>query len=247
MSILIAPTLFSDDLPFILPKGEGYNWHFDESQQVFIVHLPQGELRYAAHFFDKKTSDDMLDYLLKNDTTDWKSTDWKSINPNEIAWKNIDWRLDSIRMFGKLIPQPRFTAWYGDEGKSYQYSGLKMQPKPWNEGLLSLKNTIEPIAGVAFNSVLLNWYRDGQDHMSWHADDERELGKNPTIGSVNFGASRRFLLRRKDNPSEKIEIPLHHGSLLLMCGEMQHFWQHALPKAAKVKDTRVNLTFRVIQ
>ena len=247
MNETLFSTLNSKELPFDLPQGDGYDWHFDESQQVFIVHLPQGELLYAAHFFDKKISDEMLDYLLKNDTIDCKSADCKNINPNKLAWKNIAWRLDSILMFGKMIPQPRFTAWYGDEGKSYKYSGLTMQPKPWNEGLLTLKKAIEPLAKVTFNSVLLNWYRDGQDHMGWHADNEPELGKNPTIASVNFGVSRRFLLRRKDNKNEKIEILLHHGSLLLMRSAMQHFWQHSLPKAAKVKENRVNLTFRVIQ
>jgi alkylated DNA repair dioxygenase AlkB len=246
MQLFDNPFPTSTTLPFSLPNQEDYTWRFDEHHNMFVIHLPQGELLYNASFFDKKESDFMLDYLLENNINHWKSIDWKNKNPNEVQWENIKWRLDSIQMFGKLIPQPRFTAWYGDEGKQYKYSGLTMQPQPWNEGLLALKTKIESVSTTRFNSVLLNWYRDGQDYMSWHTDDERELGRNPIIASVNFGASRRFLLRRNSNPNEKIEIPLHHGTFLLMRGETQHFWQHSLPKALKVKDTRVNLTFRTI-
>ena len=150
-------------------------------------------------------------------------------------------------MFGKQIYQPRYTAWYGDSDKPYTYSGLTLQPKPWNKGLRYLKNEVDKIAGVTFNSVLMNWYRDGEDYMGWHADDEKELGKNPVIASVNFGATRRFLLRRKDDKKLKIEFPLKHGSLLIMKGELQHYWQHSVPKERKVKEDRFNLTFRVIK
>lgn len=234
------------ELPFPLPQNENYSWHFDELNKVFVVKIPNGMLLYGAHFFDKNESDTAINYLLENENSDWKTTDWKNIDPKTIFWKNINWRLDAIRMFGKMVLQPRFTAWYGDENKSYKYSGLMMQPEAWNDGLLFLKNKIEKIANTNFNSVLLNWYRDGSDHMGWHQDNEPELGKNPIIASVNLGATRRFLIRNKENTSEKIEIPLHHGTFLLMQGEMQHYWQHSIPKAAKVKTTRVNLTFRKI-
>ena len=236
----------NQELPFLLPQNENYSWHFDEINKVFVVKIPNGMLLYGAHFFDKNESDTAINYLLENENSDWETTDWKSIDPKTISWKNINWRLDAIKMFGKMVLQPRFTAWYGDENKSYKYSGLTMKPEAWNDGLLFLKNKIEKIANTSFNSVLLNWYRDGGDHMGWHQDNEPELGKNPTIASVNLGATRRFLIRNKEIPSEKIEIPLHHGTFLLMQGEMQHYWQHSIPKAAKVKTTRLNLTFRKI-
>ena len=103
-----------------------------------------------------------------------------------------------------------------------------------------------PICKREFNSVLLNWYRSGDDHISWHTDAEPELGESPLIASVNFGASRRFLLRRREDRSVKLEIPLQHGSVLVMAGALQHHWQHSVPKQKKVKDSRVNLTFRMI-
>jgi alkylated DNA repair dioxygenase AlkB len=241
--------LFSqNNLPFSFPDKSGYHYEYNEALNYFFIQIPNGELIYAPYFYNKAQSDKFLTYLLQNeDIKNWKSADWKSIKPDEVHWNNIQWQHDSIRMFGKLIPQPRYTAWYGDEGKSYQYSGLKMQPQSWNEGLLTLKKDIEKLSNQLFNSVLLNWYRDGLDHMSWHADNERELGTNPEIASINFGATRRFLFRRNENHAEKIEIPLHHGSLLIMRGEIQHFWQHALPKQQKTTDLRINLTFRLIQ
>jgi alkylated DNA repair dioxygenase AlkB len=246
MQLFDNQTNTNRELPFLLPKNENYNWHFDEINKVFVVKIPNGMLLYGACFFDKNESDTAMNYLLENENLDWKTADWKNIDPKTISWKNINWRLDAIKMFGKMVLQPRFTAWYGDENKSYKYSGLTMQPEAWNEGLLFLKNKIEKVANTEFNSVLLNWYRDGGDHMGWHQDNEPELGKNPIIASVNLGATRRFLIRNKANPSEKIEIPLHHGTFLLMQGEMQHYWQHSIPKAAKVKTSRLNLTFRKI-
>ena len=113
-------------------------------------------------------------------------------------------------------------------------------------GLLYLKHEIERVVGHEFNSVLLNWYRDGEDYLNWHADDEKELGVNPVIGSVNFGETRDFLLRRNTDASQKITIPLKHGTLLVMSGELQHHWQHSVPKRKRVRGSRFNLTFRRI-
>ncbi|MDC4318744.1 alpha-ketoglutarate-dependent dioxygenase AlkB, partial [Acinetobacter baumannii] len=142
---------------------------------------------------------------------------------------------------------PRLTSWYGDSGKSYSYSGIKSEPNPWNKGLLYLKTEIEKIAKEQFNSVLLNWYRNGDDYMNWHADDEKELGKNPIIASVNFGETRDFVLKNNQDENIKIKIPLNHGTLLIMKGALQHFWQHSVPKRANIKKSRFNLTFRTIK
>lgn len=160
---------------------------------------------------------------------------------------NVKWRQENIWMFGKTIPIPRLSAWYGDEGKSYTYSGITHHPLPWIPVISQIKNRIEIISKVKFNSVLLNLYRHGKDSMSWHSDDELELGKNPIIASVSFGETRRFCFRHKQFKAEKVAINLTHGSLLLMRGATQHYWQHQVPKTAKVVDARINLTFRVIK
>lgn len=246
--------LFSDNtserkIPFYFPEKEGYNAVWDERLNGFILTIPNGELFYAQDFFDKKVSDRFVEYFLENNTNNWRTADWRSFDKDQldkVQFKNILWHHDKINIYGKQVFLPRYSAWYGDGDKYYTYSGLTLQPKPWNKGLLFIKDQIDKISGVHFNSVLMNWYRDGEDHMGWHTDAEKELGKNPVIGSVNFGATRRFLLRRIDDNSEKVELSLKHGTFLLMRGQIQHFWQHAVPKEKKVKEARFNLTFRVI-
>lgn len=236
-------------LPFNIPNKTGYNVNWIESFNGFIIEIPNGELFYSEHFFDTKISDRSIEFFLENESNDWKSVDWRSLEKEKLVnvrFKNISWQHDKINIFGKQVFLPRYSAWYGDNDKPYTYSGLTLQPRPWNKGLLYIKGQIEKIAKIKFNSVLINWYRDGDDYIGWHTDSEKELGSNPIIGSVNFGATRKFQLRRIDNNSEKVTIPLKHGTLLLMRGQTQHFWQHAVPKEKKVKDMRFNLTFRVI-
>lgn len=161
--------------------------------------------------------------------------------------EKIDWQHYQIRIFGKLIDQPRLTAYYGEKDKSYTYSGLQLIANPWNEELLLIKKKIAEVEQMNFNSVLLNYYRTGNDSMGWHSDDEKSLGRNPAIASVSFGETRLFQLKhrlQKDIP--KVEIPLAPGSLLVMKGETQHFWQHQIPKSPKQTAPRINLTFRNI-
>lgn len=160
---------------------------------------------------------------------------------------NIKWRHDTIHIYGKKIPLPRITAWYGDEGKSYIYSGIEHHPEPWTPTLKLIKSKAEEISEVTFNSVLLNLYRHGQDSVSWHSDDEPELGQNPIIASISLGATRRFFLKHKILKNHKITLDLSNGSLLLMKGETQHFWKHQIAKTAKFVEPRINLTFRVVK
>ncbi len=166
--------------------------------------------------------------------------------------ENIAWQQGEITIFGKRVLEPRLTAWYGDAGKTYTYSSKKQEPLAWTETLFFIKNEIKKqlkqskYTPSVFNSVLCNFYRNGNDSMGWHQDNERELGLNPLIASVNFGESRRFLFRRKDDKNEKHELLLTHGSLLIMAGAMQHHWQHAVPKEPKCLKPRINLTFRHI-
>ncbi|MBT8142240.1 MAG: alpha-ketoglutarate-dependent dioxygenase AlkB [Gammaproteobacteria bacterium] len=159
----------------------------------------------------------------------------------------IEWRHEKIRLFGKRVLQPRLTAWYGDPGTDYVYSGLKNTPKAWTPTLQAIKHKIEEYSKTRFNSVLLNLYRDGQDSMGWHQDNEPELGDNPVIASLSFGASRKFQMRHKfDKTLAKLDFELHSGSLLIMSGQTQQYWQHQLAKTKKAVGQRINLTFRTI-
>ena len=170
----------------------------------------------------------------------------------------IAWRQDDLLVAGKRIPIPRLQAWYGDRQAHYAYSGLSLAPSPWNETLLEIKRVVEAAvgiragiedwtgSGVAFNSVLLNLYRDGKDSVGWHSDDEPELGPQPVIASLSLGATRSFVLRHKRS-GEKIKLQLEAGSLLLMAGRLQHNWQHQVPKTRLPVGERINLTFRLIQ
>lgn len=161
----------------------------------------------------------------------------------EVAWEHR-----SIRMFGRLLPQPRLTAWYGDPAARYAYSGLQWEPRPWTPALQALRQQVEAAAGAPFNSVLLNLYRDGRDSMGWHADDEPELGPAPTIASLSLGATRRFRLRPRPGVAHApFGLDLPAGSLLLMSGNSQAHWQHALPKTSRPVGPRLNLTFRWVR
>jgi alkylated DNA repair dioxygenase AlkB len=156
------------------------------------------------------------------------------------------WRQETIKLYGKDIRIPRLTAWYGDEGTSYVYSGINNVPLPWTPALLEVKRAVEPPSGVVFNSVLLNRYRTGKDGVSWHADDEPEFGERPVIASVSFGDTSTFQLKHKRRKGWKASVELAHGCLLIMRGGTQANWLHRIPKTAKPVEERLNLTFRAI-
>jgi alkylated DNA repair dioxygenase AlkB len=157
----------------------------------------------------------------------------------------IHWRQDRIKLFGKEYDQPRLVAWYGDPGKTYTYSNISMEAIAWTPLLIEIRDRIHQVTEARFNSVLINYYRHGRDSMSWHSDDEPELGRNPAIASVSFGAERVFHFRHRVQP-ERLKVLLPHGSLLMMQGETQHFWQHQIPKSKRAIAPRINLTFRAI-
>ena len=160
---------------------------------------------------------------------------------------DIKWKREKIRMWGKEIVTKKRIAWYADEGKSYTYSGSTFYPVQWDKVLLEIKKQVEQHIRFQFNSVLLNEYKSGEVGMGWHSDDEKELGIDPIIASLSFGANRDFIFKHKTDKSfEKIKIHLKSGSLLIMSGSTQHYWKHSLPKRLKVRDPRVNLTFRKI-
>jgi alkylated DNA repair dioxygenase AlkB len=194
--------------------------------QVDQISVPDAEIALYPSYFTAEESNEILQRL----------------------FMEVNWRRDKIKCYGKEIALPRLTAWYGDADKHYTYSKITMNPIPWTPALLYIKNRVEEIAQTIFNSVLLNLYRDGKDSISWHSDDEPELGKYPIISSVSFGCERKFQLRHKFNKElEKLELNLTHGSLLIMKGKTQQYWQHQIPKTSKPVTPRINLTFRIIK
>jgi len=160
----------------------------------------------------------------------------------EALRSTLDWQEATITLFGRPIKSPRLSAWYGDA--PYSYSNLTWPARPWPVVLENIKARAEHLAGTIFNGVLANLYRDGRDSMGWHADDEHELGPDPVIASVVFGASRRFQFRRKDDITTKLHVSLNDGDVLVMSAGTQKHWQHAVPKTKLPVGERINLTFR---
>ena len=188
------------------------------------IPLKDASLEYYPAFLEKSYSDELLDKLLHH----------------------VTWRQDKIQLFGKKILQPRLTAYFGEPGNSYTYSGLKMEPEEFPQELLELKERCERQIDSFFNVCLANLYRDGKDSMGWHSDDEKELGSKPIIASVSLGAERIFHFKHKTDLTAKHKIRLQHGSLLVMKGTTQELWKHQLPKTARKVGPRINLTFRKI-
>lgn len=196
----------------------------DNCLERYRIPLPDAEIWYYPNFWDKETATHYL----------------------ETFTQTIIWKQDKIKLFGKELLAPRLTAWYSLNAKPYTYSGMTKHPHPYTAELLEIQQTIETTLGYAFNSVLLNLYRNEQESMAWHADDEPELGKCPTIASMSLGTTRNFRLKHKKDRQRTQSIPLTHGSLLIMTGATQHNYLHCIPKSRKPLGTRMNLTFRFI-
>ena len=156
------------------------------------------------------------------------------------------WRQDSLNFGGKSVPIPRLQAWFGEKRANYGYSGLALSPSPWTPLLNTIKQHVESVSGTSFNSVLLNYYRNGNDSIAWHSDDEQELGPDPIIASLSLGATRRFELKHRAQKLPKSICELTNGSLIVMGNGVQLKWQHQVPKQPGITDGRVNLTFRKI-
>ena len=193
-------------------------------QSVELIEIDDGDILWIKRFLPKADADALLQTLQTE----------------------IPWRQDSIRIAGKDTPIPRLQAWYGDPGMTYTYSGLKLDPLPWTPTLAAIKQRIEDYSDCHFNSLLANLYRTEQDSVGWHADDEPELGQNPTIASLSLGDSRDFQLKHRSRPEQKLSLPLQHGDLLIMKGALQHHWVHQISKSKAPCQPRINLTFRRI-
>lgn len=187
--------------------------------------LPKdGIAEYYGNIFNQEEADQFLLLLL-----------------NHIEWKN-----DEVKIFGKQIITKRKVAWYGSKPFLYRYSNTSKTALPFTNELLAIKAIVEKVSNETYNSCLLNLYHDGDEGMGWHSDAEPELKPNGAIASISFGAERKFNFKHKIT-QEKKQILLHHGSLLVMKGTTQSFWLHQLPPTKKVKEIRINLTFRTIQ
>lgn len=190
--------------------------------------LPGAWLRYAPRFLDANAADALFGMLL-----------------DDIAWEQ-----HHVHLFGRKLPAPRLSCWVGDAGAAYTYSGTRFEPRPWPAALTKLREHLQARCNTHFNSVLANLYRDGQDAMAWHSDDEPELGPQPLIASLSLGATRRFVLRPRVKGSSRAQdlpMQLTHGSLLLMGGDCQCLYRHALPRTRCIVAPRINLTFRQVR
>lgn len=163
-----------------------------------------------------------------------------------VLQKDTPWKQDTINFKGNISPIPRLAAWYSRTEKTYTYSGIEMLGNPYTVVLDILNTKVERLLGYSFNSVLLNYYRNGGDSVSWHADDEAELGDHIHIASVSLGATRTFQLKRKDGTGDTVAMNLTHGSLLSMEHPMQQYWLHQIPKRKNILQPRINLTFRYL-
>lgn len=190
--------------------------------------LDDADVRYAPCWLAREEADQLLSRLL-----------------DEIPWER-----HRLHMFGREVDAPRLSCWIGDPDTTYVYSRSRFEPRPWTPTLLSLRPRVEQACQTQFNSVLANLYRNGEDSMGWHSDDEPELGAQPVIASLSLGAERRFRFRRRmprgTRAASPVGLVLSHGSLLRMAGDTQQHYQHALPKSAQVVGPRINLTFRLI-
>jgi alkylated DNA repair dioxygenase AlkB len=189
------------------------------------LQLPNADLQLLPHWQQASVADQWLEQLTQQ----------------------TPWQQPQVRIYGRQLAVPRLVAWYGEAEASYRYSGLTHQPLPWTPLLAQIRAQVEQAAGQPLNGVLLNYYRDGQDSMGWHSDDEAELGANPLIASLNLGGTRRFDLRRKGHNRIEHSLHLQHGSLLVMRGATQHHWQHQVAKTRTPCAPRLNLTFRLIK
>lgn len=160
--------------------------------------------------------------------------------------RSVPWEVHRIRLFGREAASPRLSCWIGDPSARYRYSGTLFEPRPWPPVLLPVRERLDAELGAAFNSVLANRYRDGNDAMGWHRDAEPELGPRPPIASLSLGAGRRFVLRGDGAGAPRLSLDLGHGSLLVMRGDTQANYRHAVPRTAKAVGERINLTFRRI-
>lgn len=200
------------------------------------------DLMDGPMLFEKYLIEDGEYWFMRNFLSNDQAMEQESLLLNTIEWKQ-----EEVYVFGKKHKEPRKTAWYGDEECVYSYAGKTNHPLPWTEELFQLKTDVEAlIPGANFNSVLLNQYRDGNDKMGWHSDNEKELGKNPIIASLSLGATRFFDLKHKRIKSLRKRLELPAGSLLIMCGSTQENWLHQVPQQKTVKDSRINLTFRTV-
>jgi len=197
---------------------------FSDNNTQLPINIPDGSLTLFPQFFNTEQADSYFNQLISG----------------------IDWKQEKISFYGKTHNVPRLSAWYGETGLSYEYSGIRAKAIPWHPALLEIKHKIESVTEERLNSVLVNLYRNGNDGVAWHSDNEPELGPDPVIASVTYGEERQFQLKHRTQKSLKKSFVLPHGSLLLMGNKTQLNWLHQIPKSKRLLGPRINLTYRYI-
>ncbi len=197
---------------------------FPQSNEFIKLPLKDANVLYLEQFYNSETSNILFNTLRKE----------------------IQWQQDDIKLFGKTYKQPRLTALYAENEKPYSYSNITMYPESFFKELEQIKSDVEEMIAHKFTTCLANLYRTGNDSNGWHSDNEKELGHNPVIASLSLGATRSFQLKHKTDSSQRFNIELPSGSLLIMKGTTQEFWKHQIPKTKKHVGERINLTFRTI-
>lgn len=197
---------------------------FSSTDHIIKPDLPDADLYYFPEFLDTSTANHYYKTFLET----------------------LHWQQHYIKIFGKTLPQPRLSALYAENDTSYTYSGLTLQPEKYTNEVKELQKKLRDLTQLTFTHCLANLYRNGKDSMGWHADDERELGKDPVIASLSFGGKRNFQLKHKTIKDAKFQLEPGHGSLLIMAGKTQEFWKHQIPKTQKSVPPRINLTFRIL-
>lgn len=199
-----------------------------ETKESEHICLPDADLSFIGSIFNQSEAQALMKSLMSQ----------------------IDWQTETIKIAGVDKLSPRLTAWYGDTDASYRYSGIDHKPRAWTQALLQIKSKIEAVTGESFNSALCNLYRNGQDSVAWHSDDEPDLfgqnGEQPIIASLSLGVTRKFQMKHKTRKDLRHHLSLTSGSLLLMAGNTQSHWQHQIPKEPGIEQARINITFRKI-
>ena len=197
---------------------------FKKNEERLDLNLSDANISYFPHFLEPEFANRAFNVFLDE----------------------LEWRQHTVKIFGKLLPQPRLTALYGVNDQSYTYSNLTLKPLKFTPELLKIHQKLIDLTKIDFTHCLANLYRDGNDSMGWHSDDEKALGIEPVIASVSLGGVRNFQLKHKNIKDQRFKLDLENGSLLLMAGRTQHFWKHQLPKTKKLLSPRINLTFRTL-
>ncbi len=223
------------------------SWTKTNKNGALTLQLEHGALDLYLNFLPYDFAENYIAKITSTyENLTWKKLGKAGLQSEKLTFKEVKWAQEKVRVFGKWHKAPRLTAWEGDKGVCYKYSGVLHTANGWHTETQKVREMISNRTQLPFNSVLYNWYRNGLDSMGWHSDDEKELGSGPQIASYSYGASRTIKFRQRNNYKIGFSFQIPSNSLLIMKGNLQHHWQHAIPKRLSEQQPRINLTFRNI-